>query len=140
MVDKEKLARYIQDLEEYLRRLADLQKYPEEEFVSDWRIHDLADRQLHLALETFLTIGEMIIAESGFRKPNTYAEIPRILCENKVIGKPLKDELVNVARLRNVLVHDYLCLDHEKVYQHIRNAPRIIEEFVSAVREFVTTQ
>ena len=95
---------------------------------------------MHLALETFLTIGEMIIAESGFRKPNTYAEIPRILCENKVIGKPLKDELVNVARLRNVLVHDYLYLDHEKVYQHIRNAPRIIEEFVSAVREFVTTQ
>jgi uncharacterized protein YutE (UPF0331/DUF86 family) len=137
MIDKEKLARYIRDLEEYLRRLAELQRYSEEEFLSDWRIHDLADRQLHLALETFLTIGELIISESGFRKPDTYADIPRILCENNVIGKQLKDELVNLARLRNVLVHDYLYLDHARVYQHVRNDPRIIGEFIRAIREFV---
>lgn len=140
MVDKEKLARCIQDLEEYLRRLTEIQKHPEKDFLSDWKIHDLADRQLHLALETYLTIGEMIISEFGFRKPDTYAEIPRILYENKVIGEQLKDELVNLARLRNVLVHDYLHLDHERVYQHVRDDPKIIYEFIHAIRKFVTAQ
>ena len=56
MVDKEKLAKYIQELEGYLSHLDELQKHPVNEFLSDWRIYSLAERQLHLTLEAFLTI------------------------------------------------------------------------------------
>ena len=140
MVDKERLAKCIRDLEEYLVRLGQLQQYPREEFLSDWRIHELADRQLHLALETYLTVGEILISECGWRKPDTYADIPRILHENKVIGGQLKDQLVTLARLRNVLVHDYLSLDHERVYQHVHADVGIVREFIDAVREFVAEQ
>jgi uncharacterized protein YutE (UPF0331/DUF86 family) len=137
MVDRTRLAKYIQDLERYLKHLTELQKHPVEEFLSDWRIYDLADRQLHLALETFLTIGEMIISEFGFAKPDTYADIPRILFENKVIPNQLKNKLVDLARFRNVLVHDYLRLDHERVYQHVQTDTKTIEEFIEAVKRFV---
>jgi uncharacterized protein YutE (UPF0331/DUF86 family) len=140
MVDRTRLAKYIQDLEGYLKHLAELQKHPVEEFLSEWRIYDLADRQLHLALETFLAIGEMIISEFGFAKPDTYADIPRILFENKVIPNRLKDKLIDLARFRNVLVHDYLRLDHERVYQHVQADARIIEEFIEAIKRFVATK
>jgi uncharacterized protein YutE (UPF0331/DUF86 family) len=126
MVDRTKLAKYIQDLEEYLKHLAELQKHSVEEFLSDWRIYDLAERQLHLALEKFLTIGEMIISEFGFAKPDTYADIPRILFENKVIPNQLKDKLIDLARFRNVLVHDYLRLDHERVFQHLQTDDKTV--------------
>ncbi len=138
MVDKEKLAKYIQELEGYLSHLDELQKHPIDEFISDWRIFSLVDRQLHLTLESFLTIGEMIIAEFAFDKPDTYADIPRILFENKVISKRLNDQLIDLARFRNVLVHDYLSLDHEKVYQHIQKDPKIIREFIKEVKKFVS--
>ncbi len=134
------MAKYIQDLEGYLTHLTELQRYPEEEFLSDWRIHDLADRQLHLTLETFLTIGETVISGCGFRKPDTYADIPRILHENRVIGRQLRDRLMDLARFRNVLVHDYLFLDHERVYQHVKTDGRIVEEFIEAIKEFVAAQ
>jgi uncharacterized protein YutE (UPF0331/DUF86 family) len=140
MVDKTRLAKYIQDLEGYLKHLAELQKHPVEEFLSDWRIYDLADRQLHLVLETFLAIGEMIISEFGFAKPDTYADIPRILFENKVIPNQLKDRLIDLARFRNVLVHDYLSLDHERVYQHVQTDAKAIEEFIEAIKRFVATK
>lgn len=136
MVDRPRLAKYIQNLEGYLKHLAELQKHPVEEFLSDWRIYDLADRQLHLTMETFLTIGEMIISEFGFAKPDTYADIPRILFENKVITNQLKDKLVDLARFRNVLVHDYLRLDHERVYRHVRTDVKTIEEFIEAIKRF----
>jgi uncharacterized protein YutE (UPF0331/DUF86 family) len=137
MVDRTKLAKYIQDLEGYLKHLAELQKHPVEEFLSDWRIYDLAERQLHLTMETFLTIREMIISEYGFVKPDTYADIPRILSKNKVIPNQLKDKLVDLARFRNVLVHDYLRLDHERVFQHLQTDDKIIMEFIEAVKRFV---
>jgi len=140
MIDKERLAKYIQELDGYLKHLDELQEHPAEEFLFDWKIHDLVDRQLHLSLETFLTLGEMIISEFGFRKPDTYADIPRILFENKVIGKELKDELVDLAHFRNVLVHDYLYLDHERVYQHLQKDSKIIREFIEAVKRFVNLQ
>lgn len=57
MVDKEKLVKYIQELERYLKHLDELQKYSQEEFLSNWRVYDLIDRKLHLILETFLTLG-----------------------------------------------------------------------------------
>jgi uncharacterized protein YutE (UPF0331/DUF86 family) len=137
MVDKPRLAKYIQELDTYLQHLEELQKYPLQEFLSDWRISDLADRQLHITLETFLTIGEMVISEFGFQKPDTYADIPRILFENKVINQELKEQLVDLARLRNVLVHDYIRLDHERVYRHVWKDTKVIREFIGAVKKFV---
>ena len=80
----------------------------------------------------------MIIAEFVFDKPDTYADIPRILFANKVIPNRLNDQLVDLARLRNVLVHDYLYLDHEKVYQHIQKDPKIIRQFIKEVKKFVS--
>jgi uncharacterized protein YutE (UPF0331/DUF86 family) len=138
MTDKEKLTKYIQELEKYLRHLKELQKYNKEEFLSDWKIYELVDRNLHLALETFLTLGEMIISEFGFQKPDSYADIPRILFENKVINQALKEKLIDLARFRNVLVHEYLYLDHEKVYEHFKKDPKIIKEFIQKIKEFVS--
>jgi uncharacterized protein YutE (UPF0331/DUF86 family) len=140
MVDRARLAKYIHDLEEYLKHLTELRKHPIEKFLSDWRIYDLADRQLHLALETFLTIGEMIISEFGYAKPDTYADIPRILFDNGITSKQLRDKLVDLARFRNVLVHDYSRLDHERVYQHVQTDAETVKEFIDAIKKFIATK
>lgn len=137
MIDKEKLVKYINQLEIYLRHLKELQKYSLREFIRNWRIHDLADRKLQLAIENTLNIGEMLISEFGFRKPDTYADIPEILFENKIISQKLEDKLIDLARFRNVLVHDYLYLDHQRVYQHLKTAPKIIEGFLKEIKSQV---
>jgi uncharacterized protein YutE (UPF0331/DUF86 family) len=85
MVDKERLAKYIRELENYLRQLNELKKIPKVDYTTDWRISYVVERTLHLSLETFLSIGEMLISEFKFKKPDSYAEIPKILMENKVI-------------------------------------------------------
>lgn len=108
--------------------------------LSDWRIYDLIDRKLHLSLETVLILGEMIISEFDFQKPDTYADIPKILFENKVISQKLKEELIDLARFRNVLVHGYLYLDHKKVYQHLQKDPKIIKKFIKAIKKFVSSK
>lgn len=140
MIDKEKIAKYIQELELYLKHLSELQRHKKEEVLSDWRIYDLVDRKLHLAIESFLVLREMIISEFGFQKPDTYADIPRILFENKVIDLKLKEKLTELARFRNVLVHGYTRLDHEKVYEHLQEDPEIIKEFIRAVKNFIVSR
>ena len=97
MVDEERLAKYIRELENYLGQLNELKKISKEDYISDWRISYIVERTLHLSLETFLSIGEMIISELGFKKPDSYAEIPKILTENKVIPQQLAEKLIAVS-------------------------------------------
>ena len=137
MVDRERLARFIQELEKYLGQLSELQKMEKQEYLNNWRMYYVVDRTLHLALETFLNIGEIVITECKFRKPDTYADIPRILQENGVIPKELEEKLIDLAKFRNVLVHEYLYLNHEIVYKHLKTDPDIIKKYLSYVKKFI---
>ena len=137
MVDSEKLMRYIRELETYIKHAQELQKISKQKFLSDWKVYDLVDRKLHLILETFLSIGEIAISEFKFRKPDSYADIPKILVENKVISNDLGNKLIDLAKFRNVLVHEYLYLEHERVYEHLQNDVVTIQEFLKRIKEFI---
>lgn len=136
MVDKDKIIKYLQNLELYLDHLRELQAFELKQFLSDWKIYDLVDRKLHLTLETTLNLGEMLISEFGYRKPDSYADIPRILFENAIIDSlDLKDKLVDLARFRNILVHEYLYLDHERIYDFLQKVPDIISAYIVNIKK-----
>ncbi len=137
MVDKEKLAKLLRDLEVYLQQSEELQKVDKGEYLNNWKIYDLVDRKLHLLMETFLSIGDMIISELRLRKPDTYSDIPKILHENKIIDATIYEKLVDLAKFRNVLVHEYLYLDRERVYDHLQKDPGIIREFMNQIKNFI---
>lgn len=50
------------------------------------------------------------------RKSNTYARCVSVLADEKVISEKLLREWEGMVAFRNVLVHDYLKIDHDKVY------------------------
>ena len=117
MVNKAVLAARLERFREYLVVLDAAQQYDLKRFVRDPFIHGTAERHLHLAIECLLDIGNHIISDRGYSKPESYADIFRILSDAEVIPYALLEELTGMAAFRNVLVHDYLRLDREKVYQ-----------------------
>jgi uncharacterized protein YutE (UPF0331/DUF86 family) len=120
MVNKAVLATRLERLREYFDILESVQRYEVERFVEDPFIHGTAERNLHLAIECLLGIGNHVISDRGFQKPESYADIFRILAQRGVIPGPLYEELAGMAAFRNVLVHDYLRLDREKVFYILR--------------------
>lgn len=116
MVNKAVLATRLERLREYLDILESVLQYDQKRFVKDPFIHGTAERNLHLAIECLLDIGNHVISDRGYPKPENYADIFRILGERDVIPPSLLQELDGMAAFRNVLVHDYLRLDREKVY------------------------
>lgn len=83
---------------------------------------------MHLSIECLLDIGNHVIADHGYRKPETYSEILKILAEEDVISEKLFRELEGMASFRNVLVHDYLKLDLDMVYQVIKEKLKYFDE------------
>lgn len=128
MVKRDVVSGRLEKLREYLHTLKMVQKNDLGNFKKDPFIHGAAERYLHLSIECLLDIGNHIIADRGYRKPETYSEILQILAEKEVITEKLFRELEGMAAFRNVLVHDYLKLDLDKVYQVIKGKLNYFEE------------
>lgn len=135
MVDEDIVLSRISKLDEYIKFLYGMNKYSKDEYLQDPMIYGSTERFLHLAIECIMDIGNHIIANMGYRKPDSNREIFEILFENKIIDSDLKVILCNMAGFRNILVHDYIKLDREIVYEIVRNNLDDMEDFRDIIIE-----
>ena len=121
MVDADILRRRIDALLGYLERLEPFGAIDREHFIRDRDEHHLAERYLHLAVESALDIANHLIADAGFEAPDTYRDAFAILMRHGVLDDELGKRLQAWAGMRNVLVHLYLDIDHGVTWDTIRN-------------------
>jgi uncharacterized protein YutE (UPF0331/DUF86 family) len=137
MVDKNLLIIKTDKIKEYLGYLKATRRYSLNEFKSTPQIFGSSERFLHLAIECAIDIGNHLIADLRFRKPESNREVFEILHENGILDAGLRDSLVKMAQFRNILVHDYLKLDREIVFNIIQRNLTDLERFVKAVFDAV---
>ena len=116
MIDKTVFVARLDRFREYLGLLDSIRALPREEFVKDPILRGAGERYLHLAMESALDIGNHIIAERGYQRPDSYAGIFSVLFEKQVLPESLYHSLDGMAAFRNLLVHDYARLDHGQVH------------------------
>lgn len=112
MVDAEILRRRIDALLGYLARLERFKSIARDVFSTDPDTHHLAERYLHLAVESALDIANHVIADAGLEAPETYRDAFAILVRGGALDAELGKRLQSWAGFRNVLVHAYLAIDH----------------------------
>jgi uncharacterized protein YutE (UPF0331/DUF86 family) len=112
MVDAPVLRRRIDALVGYLARLERFASMDRAAFASDADAHDLAERWLHLAVESALDIANHLIADQGYEAPDTYRDSFAILVRHGDLAADLGQRLQGWAGLRNILVRAYLDIDH----------------------------
>lgn len=137
MVSREIVLSRISKLDEYIKFLYQMKEYSKSSYLDDPMIYGSTERFLHLAIECVIDISNHIIADMSYRKPHSNREIFEILFENKIINSDLKINLSNMAGFRNILVHDYIDLDREMVYDIIKDNLKDIEDFRDIVIEYV---
>ena len=120
MVDTAIFSKRLDALEDYLQRLRSLGQASRAAYVADPKIHDLAARYLHLAMEATIDIANHWISDVGLRTPDTNRDIFVVLEQAGEIDPALSERLQSWASFRNVLVHDYLTIDHGIAYRVIR--------------------
>ena len=97
--------------------------------IDDPDIHDLGARCLHLAMEATIDIANHWIAETGLRTPESHRDSFVVLEQAGEIDTALSERLQRWAGFRNVLVHDYLTLDHGIAYAAIHTRLGDLEAF-----------
>lgn len=121
MVDQEIFSRRLEALRGYLGKLRAFRDAGEDEFVGEPALHDLAERYLHLAIEACLDLANHWIADRGFRTPDANRDTFTVLEEAGELPGELAERLRGWAGFRNILVHEYLAIDHGIAYRAIRD-------------------
>ncbi len=115
-----------------LRRLRRLAGADRERYLADAGLQAQAERWLHLAAESCLDLAHHLIAERGWRTPDTYHDAFVVLREEGVLDEGLAQRMAAWAGLRNVLVHLYLDVDHARLWAILQEDLDDVEAFAAA--------
>ncbi|MHB8584875.1 MAG: type VII toxin-antitoxin system HepT family RNase toxin [Thermoplasmatota archaeon] len=127
----------IETCKPYYDHLVELRSEAARARADDWRFWDSVERNLQLALECALDVGEMVIAWKRFGLAEENRDVFRILGDRGAIDPALAERLIRAAGLRNVLVHRYGTIDREKVRKAILQDLPDLDAFAKAVARYV---
>jgi len=112
-----------------LARLKSRRSLSLEEFRTDEDQRDATLYQLQTCIEAMTDIANHLVAALGLRKPRDRGDLFLILSEENILDEALARRLAAAVGLRNVLVHGYLELVLDIVYQTIQEDLGDIEGF-----------
>jgi uncharacterized protein YutE (UPF0331/DUF86 family)/predicted nucleotidyltransferase len=118
-VDAQVVRRRLRRLERCLRVLRTLRRLGRDAFVRDEALQDRLERNVELAAQACIDIALHLVAAIGTAAPDTYASAILELGKSGVVSDALAQRLAQVARLRNILVHDYLDVDHGRLFDEL---------------------
>lgn len=124
----------ISSIQKYLKILREYQNYSQQQLEDDLHLKGSVERYLYLLTQSVLDLAEAIISFKDLRRPQTYSESFDILQEEQFIPSELTDKLINMARFRNILSHDYEKLDFSIVYDILQNHLQDAEEFLKQIK------
>jgi len=137
MVNPETIRRRLNKLDDYLELLERSQRYTQKEFTADPERYGSAERFLHLAIETLNDIANHVVADQRLGPVEQYSDLPRLFAEQSWIDHSQKELWTRMIGFRNILVHDYLDVDHQIVYDVLQNNLGDLRALRSAFARFL---
>lgn len=119
-----------------MRILRMLRSRGRDAFLSDEVVQDRAERHAQLLAQGCADIALHILAGTGSAAPETYAEALSALAAAGVIAARLGARLAAAVRLRNILVHGYLDIDHGRLFDELDWIENT-EEFAAAIEHWL---
>ncbi|MGB9660258.1 MAG: type VII toxin-antitoxin system HepT family RNase toxin [Nitrososphaerales archaeon] len=136
-VEKTLITTKLSKLSQYLKFLRELKKSSMEEFTADFKISGAIERYLQVAIECIIDIGNEIISSLQLKRPERYRDIPYILSEAKIISKPFAETLASMIGFRNLLVHDYVSINLNLVYEFLQTKLSDFENFMKYIARWL---
>ncbi|MDF1538803.1 MAG: DUF86 domain-containing protein [Candidatus Thorarchaeota archaeon] len=101
----------------HIEELKEVSQNAEDSFLSNSILRRATERSLQLIAQAIIDICTHIVAHNHWGAPQTYSDTVREVSNRGMIEKGLSSRLVELVKLRNVIVHLYLEIDPKIVYR-----------------------
>lgn len=137
MTDPELLAKRLAALQSYVEQIRRLGR--PELLASDVKEERFILHTLQLAMQSALDIASHIVSDQWLGEPEKNQDLFLLLARGGWIDRELAVALGGMSGMRNVLVHEYLMVDLEKVRRALREDLDDLLAFAEAIRRRLTT-
>lgn len=137
MIDIELIRRKLSRLNMYLEKLKPIREKSLEEYKSDFYLKSSTERLIQLIVECATDINNHVVVETKNRPPEDYSISFIRAAEIGLISRELAEKLKGSAGMRNILVHEYMDIDDERVYGAISLALKDYKEYIKQVDGFI---
>ena len=138
--DQETMVKLVSELRKNVVRLQDLAKLSEADFLKDPDKIGSAKYHFIVAIESCIDMCNHVISRNGFRAPEDYGDTFRVMNEKGALKQDFADELVNMAKFRNRLVHIYLEVENKQVYEILQDRLDDFKKFIDSLSKFLGWQ
>jgi uncharacterized protein YutE (UPF0331/DUF86 family) len=129
-IDPERTQNLISSMREATDMLHDLSTMPEDEFRNDRHKQSSAKYNFITAIEAAIDLANHIISKKGLRSPEDYADTFQVLAEANILNKEFAEELGNMARFRNRLVHVYWKVGTKELWKILQSRLGDFDEYL----------
>ena len=138
--DQETMVKLVSELRKNVARLQELSMLTEAEFLKDPDKIGSAKYHFIVAIESCIDMCNHVISRNGFRAPEDYGDTFRVMNEEGALELDFSDDLVNMAKFRNRLVHIYLEVENKQVYEILQDRLNDFKKFVDSISNFLGWQ
>lgn len=108
--------------------------------LSDEFQRSTLERVGHMMIDCVLDVGNAMIDGFIMRDPGSYDDIIDILLDEKVITDEMSVEFKKVIICRKALVQNYLEIDHEEIYETLKNGLFAFEQYPERIEDYLQNE
>lgn len=132
MLNPEVVRRRLEKLEEFIEILESLRRYDRKTFKSDPEHYGSAERFLQLAIESVNDVASHVVAARDLGPIEASRDLPVAFVREGVVDQDLAQRWTRMIGFRNILVHNYLEIDRDIVFDVLQDNLRDFEELARA--------
>jgi len=140
LFDQEKMAKLVSELRKSVERLRAIATLHQNEFLNDPDKIGSAKYHFIVAIESCIDMCNHVISLNGYRVPEDYADTFKVIGEVGALDMDFTDELRNMAKFRNRLVHIYWEVDDLQLYEILQTRIDDFKKFLDSLARFLGWQ
>jgi uncharacterized protein YutE (UPF0331/DUF86 family) len=136
MPNWEIIEQHIQNMEEALAQLGKYRNISFNEFQKDLSLVWIVEKGLEILIQNLLDIGAHLLASEIKNDWEDYGEVILKMGKHGVIPREFSDQIKGMAGLRNILIHEYLRIDLNKLFDYLKYRLEDFIQFIRYIREY----
>lgn len=137
MLDIKRIELKLRELRRRVSQLEELRDIEETKFIVNDLTYDAAERRLQIAIQSCIDIASHIVAQKTFEVPKDTTEVFLILAKHNILPFDFAESIKKMAGQRNILIHEYLEIERQIIYETIQTKLPDLLKFASHIQKFI---
>jgi uncharacterized protein YutE (UPF0331/DUF86 family) len=137
MIDPQAIQALLQTLSEYTEDLRTYQQLSYDEVVADRNYQSMIRYALQTAIQSVIDIANHLLIGGDLEQPSDSRSAILGLGRHDILSQDFAQELAGMSGLRNVIVHRYMTVDDELIYQFLQRCVTDFETFSQHIVDYL---